>query len=255
MRQPNTMVKAVGVCLCGITITTVVFGLLLSSPSCSKKNAEADITIYEVQIRGIEHLIVCLDHCFAMMPEQANSKQRQASMLGALLNITLGHSVILNDKREGLGKEQRLELTKMSKRLDAVHEGLRARFKAIRGKAGEQRSDITNKQAEQDAADQLPLAASQNLNERSNIDPEIDARSDVRPEMPVKDQSTRKITRPSRPTWGCMRRPYWAAHDSERVGWVTVEIDDYKAFKTLPQRLVDRTIGDLSKFFSTNKLA
>jgi hypothetical protein len=27
---------------------------------------------------------------------------------------------------------------------------------------------------------------------------------------------------------------------SDRVGWVVVEIDDYKAFKSLPQRLVDK---------------
>lgn len=120
--------------------------MLLLLPSCSKKNAEVDISPYELQTRNIEHLLVCLDQAFLMIPEQANSKQRQANTLVGLLNVTTAQLLIVNDQlRPTSGQEQRQELTEMSTRLYAVHEDLQARLETMQGKAGEQQSDITNR--------------------------------------------------------------------------------------------------------------
>ena len=137
MKQPNAREKTGVLSFSVTTITIVVFVLLLSLPSCAKKNAEADadITIYELQTKNIEHVLVCLDHYFTMIPEQASSKQHQMNTLVGLLNITTAQLLILQDQRETLGEEQRQELTNMSKRLHAVHEDLQARFKAIQGRA------------------------------------------------------------------------------------------------------------------------
>ncbi len=131
--------KTVGVCVNVITLIMVVFVLPLSLPSCVRKNgeaqntAEANIAMYELQTKNIEHLLVCLDHAFSMMPEQTNSNQSQATVLVSLLNTTTAQRLILQDRRETLGERQRLELTNMSKRLQTVHEDLRACLKALRG--------------------------------------------------------------------------------------------------------------------------
>ena len=114
------------------TIHITVFFLFLSLSSCSKKNVEPNIAIYEQQTKSIEHLLVCLDQQFSMTSDQENFKLSQANTLVGLINVTNGQLQIVNDQfRMILDEEQRAELNKMSKRLLTVVKNLQIRFKAL----------------------------------------------------------------------------------------------------------------------------
>jgi hypothetical protein len=93
---------------------------------------DTNINIYELQTKNIEHLLVCIDSTFSITTESANSKQSKANTLVALMNLNTAQMLIVNDQNTTtLGKEQRLELTKISKRLQVVHEDLQYRFTAL----------------------------------------------------------------------------------------------------------------------------